>query len=119
MMAGEQEVLEMSIELHPETEKAIEARAAAEGLTVDELLSRTFVREPSEERVRRKLAEWQSADGCRLHEDVPLSELRRRWAEEDAFMTDEERKAEDRIWEELTQALSDPSRRLTFGRRVG
>lgn len=108
----------MSIELLPETEKAIRERAAAEGMTVEALLSRTFAESP-EERVNRKLREWQAETGFGsegARENAPLRELFQKWAEEDALLTDEEREAQDRLWVDIEASLTDRSRRFNINR---
>ncbi len=38
--------------------------------------------------------------------DVPTSTLFARWAEEDARMTNEEREAEDRLWQDFVDGIN-------------
>lgn len=59
-----------------------------------------------------KLHKWQQQDGVKLAPDVPTHTLFAQWAEEDARMTEQEREAEDRLWEELEINLADNSRKL-------
>ena len=39
--------------------------------------------------------------------DIPTRNLFARWAEEDANMTDAEREAEDRLWDDLEKSLRE------------
>ena len=109
----------MSIDFEPHVERALRDRAASKGISVGELLERTFIEpavtepEDSVARVKRLIAEWQRQDGTPKLPPVPTlpgetqtQALRRMWAEEDAKMTDEERDAEDRLWEDLAPALT-------------
>jgi hypothetical protein len=65
------------------------------------------------DRVNALLAQWQAADNTPLRPPIPTrpgetptQALFRMWEEEDAHMTDEEREAEDRLWEEIQQSLN-------------
>jgi hypothetical protein len=65
------------------------------------------------DRVNALLAQWQAADSTPLRPPIPTrpgetptQALFRKWEEEDANMTDEEREAEDRLWEEIQQSLN-------------
>jgi hypothetical protein len=66
--------------------------------------------------VMEKLRQWQSQDNTSLRPEVPTADLFARWAEEDAKLTDEEREADDRFWEEfmagINQTRSDLGMRL-------
>ena len=108
----------MSLHVRPEVEKVVRERAAAEGVSVDDLLARTFVagRDAGnpETRVRALLAQWQTEDsmGSRLppHEtDRELSGAAQfaQWRELDAAMTDAEREAEDRLWDEVARGIDE------------
>lgn len=103
----------MSLEVRPETEQLIR-RAESNGVSVDDLLLRTFAPgqpEDPRQRVQALLRKWQVEDVPR---GVPTQDpnhaaetpaLFARWREEDAAMTDEEREAEDRLWAELEPIL--------------
>jgi microcystin degradation protein MlrC len=59
------------------------------------------------EALNAKLREWQAQDGTPLMPDVPTRILFAQWAEEDAGMTDAEREAEDRFWEEFERGINE------------
>ncbi len=59
-----------------------------------------------------KLHKWQQQDGVKLAPDVPTRTLFAQWAEEDAQMTEQEREAEDRLWEKLEINLAENSSEL-------
>lgn len=61
----------------------------------------------SMEALHAKLREWQAQDGTSLMPSVPTQTLFAQWAEEDARMTDEEREAEDRFWEEFERGINE------------
>jgi|SRR5579872_81148 len=117
----------MSIELSPEVEHAVRERAAAEGVSINDLLARTFVPEKRDERttqdprerVRALLAELQARDNTPRLPPIPTREgetptqaLFRKWQEEDANMTEEEIEAEERLWQEIEQGLNENPRTL-------
>ena len=100
------------LELAPETESNIRYYAEREGLSVDELMARTFRQrsqpqpetpEQTTHRVQGLLAEWQARDPL----PVPpggfksLTELSAEWAAEDERLTDAEREADRQFWEEF------------------
>lgn len=62
---------------------------------------------PTEETLDAKLRLWQQQDGTPLLPDVPAQTLFAQWAEEDARMTDAEREAEDRLWQDMEQGLAE------------
>jgi|SRR5579862_6023097 len=117
----------MSLDVDPSVEDAVRERAAAEGITVDAFLERTLGiashNGGSERRVRTLLAQWQAEDATR---PAPYSgepgvgsstELFERWNRADAAMTDEEREAEDRLWEDVMKGL-DETREVLGMRRL-
>jgi hypothetical protein len=117
----------MSLDLRPEVERIVRERAAAEGVSVDDLLARTFAAASNageaERRVRALLAQWQAEDRTPAAPSPhapgsapPGEALFARWRELDAAMTDEEREAEDRLWEEVQRGL-DETRALLGMRR--
>lgn len=108
----------MSLELAPEVEKIVRERAAAEGLSVNDLLVRTFGADKgwndAEMRVRALLAQWQTRDTLHVHPPLQApaevadgDTLFRRWRELDAVMTEEEREAEDRLWQDIQRGIDD------------
>lgn len=119
----------MSLELSPEIENAVRERAQAEGVSVNDLLARTFtpvpqstppnlppVRDPKAH-VDALLAKWQAEDKTPLRSAPPTlpgetetQALFRKWAEEDAHMTDAERDAEARLWQDIEQGLRENGR---------
>ncbi len=122
----------MSLDLSPEIEKMIRERAAAEGVSVNDLLARAFAPDkiqtpPTDptEQVLAMLAQWQAQDHTPLRTPIPTrpgetptQALFRKWAEEDAHMTDDDREAEDRLWEDLEQSLKENGRAIRL-RRLG
>jgi hypothetical protein len=106
----------LSLELDTEVERLVRQRAEAAGLSVNELLARTFSPTP-EQRVRALLAQWQAADrtaGPVI--DATADELVERWRAEDAAMTEEEREAEDRLWVEVVRGLNETRKALGMRR---
>ena len=76
-------------------------------------------RDPRDQ-VRERLMQWQSEDSPSLKTQIPTGQgetptqaLFRKWSDEDAFMTEEEKDAEDRLWKEVETGLKE--NRLTFG----
>lgn len=107
----------MSLDLRPEVERMVREQAAAEGMSVDDLLARTYTGQSSgatpENKVRALLSEWQRQDGStKLASDDPGSEISSealfaRWHEQDQVMTDKERIAEDQLWEAVEQGMEE------------
>lgn len=111
----------MSIDLTREVESWVRQRAAAEGVSVNDLLARTFAPEKQEAQsisdpkahVQALRAKWQTDDQTPELPPVPMRQgetpteaLFRTWEEEDASLTDEERQAEDRLWEEFQKNIN-------------
>ena len=121
----------MSLQISPDVENMVRERANAEGVSVEELLTRTFslkqndapqnntpIRDPKAH-VQALLAQWQAQDNTPLVPPVatrpgetPTQALFRQWDEEAAHMTDAEKEAEDRLWTEIEQGLQQNSRTL-------
>jgi hypothetical protein len=121
----------MSLQISPKVENMVRERAAAEGVSVEELLTRTFapkqndvpqndapIRDPKAH-VQALLAQWQAQDNTpslppiqTLPGETPTQALFRQWEEEAAAMTEEEKEAEDRLWAELEQGLRQNNRTL-------
>ena len=115
----------MSLDLSPEVETNIRQCATVAGVTVNDFLARTFASEKPPlptgdiplERVQKLLAQWQTEDNKPLFPPVPTlpretptRALFRVWEEEDACMTEEEKVAEDRLWEEMEPTLGGDKR---------
>jgi hypothetical protein len=80
----------VSLDLEPDVERAVRERAAAEGATASEFIARLLK--------RRDAAPEPEADATEA--------LFRQWDEEDAHMTDEERREEDRFWQEFARGIN-------------
>lgn len=83
----------------------------------------TFSEEPRE-RVARLLEEWRTQDEMperpsiqMLTGETPTEALFRKWAEEDANLTDQEIEADQRLWEEFQQGI-DETRSVQQMRRL-
>lgn len=111
----------MSLEISPEVESVVRERAAAEGVSVEELLMHTFATERSviqatsdpKERVRALLSKWQAEDNTPTlppiptqNGETPTQALFRKWDEEDARLSDAERKEETVFWAEFQESLN-------------
>ncbi|MBM3460069.1 MAG: hypothetical protein FJX77_16230 [Armatimonadetes bacterium] len=108
----------MALNVSLELEQGTRAGAAAEDVAVEEPRAVTGPAgggpSPSEARIRGLLAEWQAHDSGSA---LPLSpaappavggaELLAQWRELDARMTDEEREAEDRLWEAVVKGIDE------------
>src|SRR5438105_2966105 len=111
----------MSLDLSPETETAVRERAATEGVTVNDLLARTFsVIEQNgqssadpRDRARTLLRKWRAEDEIppitanRIQTGPTSAEaLFKRWEEEDAKLTDDEVKTEESLWEDFRKGMN-------------
>ena len=102
----------MQIDLTPTEAARLGAAARRAGLTPAELVKRLAfehlpdVPAPADEALDVRLRRWQEQDRKPLTPDVPARTLFAQWAEEDASMTDAERGAEDRLWEEFLKSLN-------------
>lgn len=111
----------MSLDLSPEIENVVRERAAAAGVSVNDLLARTFIQEKEQtrpvidpkEHVRALLAHWQAQDNSPILPPIPIQSgetptqaLFRKWENEDADMTEEEQEREERLWEEIQQSIN-------------
>jgi hypothetical protein len=103
----------MRIDLTPSEEARLSAAARKTGLTPAEFVKRLALEHlaavplTAEDAVDDKLRQWQEQDGKTLTPDIPTRELFAQWAEEDAHMTDAEREAEDRLWEEFEKGINE------------
>src|ERR1051325_2868201 len=107
----------MLLTLTPDVEAAVERCAREEGVSPNDLLARTFgsngkndglpddPRERAIEIIRRLRASDPTIPDPEpiemLPGETPTLALFRKWAEEDALLTDEEVAAENRLWEEI------------------
>jgi hypothetical protein len=111
----------MSLELSPEIEQVVRERATAEGVSVNDLLARTFAPEMADVRppndpiahVRALLAGWQASDHTPSlpqapprSGETPTEALFRMWEEEDAHLTDKEVESEEQLWEAFQQGIN-------------
>jgi hypothetical protein len=95
----------MSLELAPDIERRVQEYAAAEGVSIEELIDRAFpsvaeTPEQTRERVQALLARRYEETGDTPVPHKPLAELFAEWDAEDAKMTPEERQAEREFWED-------------------
>jgi hypothetical protein len=118
----------LTIELTPEQESRLAAVARSRGLELAQLAQRLVTEhlpenrpDPSDraglsppERVRALVAEWQAQDNtptlppvATKEGETPTEALFRQWEEEDAAMTEEEREAEDRLWQDIEKGLAE------------
>ena len=114
----------LTIELNPEEEARLASAAASAGLE-PAVLARKLLSErlptaaaapvSPQEKVRALLRQWQAQDNTPaviagpepLPGETATEALFRKWDEEDARMTEEEREAEDRLWSEVEQGLAE------------
>lgn len=103
----------MSLVLSPQTETILRTEAAREGISVDDLIRRTFgppeaspspTDDPDRERVLARLRELQREYGLPERPDgkghTSVAELFEQWRLEDEKLTPEEIEAERRFWAE-------------------
>jgi hypothetical protein len=108
--------MNLTIELTPSQEARLSAAAKRSGLDparlVRKLVEEHLPAAPNfdEDDLDAKLRRWQEQDATRLMLEVPTQSLFAQWAAEDARMTDAEREAEDRLWADLEQRLTEKSR---------
>jgi len=116
--------MNLVINLTPSEEAELAAASKQTGLAPAELLKKLVkehlpaVLATHEDDLDARLRRWQEQDGTTLLPDVPVQTLFAQWAKEDAQMTDEEREAEDRLWEDLEKGLTENSRVLKL-RQLG
>jgi hypothetical protein len=122
----------LTIELNPDEEARLASAAASAGLEpaalARKLLAERLPGLPAgaadsngsagmspQEKVRALLAKWQAQDNtpivagpvALLPGETTTQALFRKWDEEDARMTDEEREAAERLWEEFQQGVNE------------
>ncbi len=102
--------MSLLINLTPAEEAQLSAAARQTGLA-PEAFAEKLVREhlptsaPAEE-LDRKLRQWQEQDGTRLMPTRTAAELFAQWDKGVARMTEEERDAEDRLWEDFQKGIN-------------
>ena len=110
--------MNLEIPFTPSEEIRITAAARQAGLAPAELVKRLALEHlppmPTnmEDELDSKLRQWQEQDGTPLMPAISTQELFAKWAEEDAQMTEAEREAEDRLWEDIEKGLAENSHRL-------
>jgi hypothetical protein len=104
----------MSLDVSPQSEAILREEAEQEGVSIDELIRRTFGKakftrqiataNPEKERVFALMHKWQREYGMPVRSNGKphraLAELSAQWEAEDANLTDSEREAERQYWEE-------------------
>jgi len=105
-----------------QTEEAqLTAAAKRAGLAPADLIKRLALEHlpslPMNAEIDAKLRLWQEQDGSPLMPDISAQDLFALWADQDAKMTDEERTAEDRLWEDIENSLAD-NKRLSLRQSV-
>ncbi|MBC7529142.1 MAG: hypothetical protein H7308_16525 [Chthonomonadaceae bacterium] len=101
----------MRIDLTPSEKERLLVFARQAGLSPAELMKRTALEhlpsssETNKETVEAKLRRWQEQDGITLMPKISTQTLFAQWDKEDALMTEEDRNAEDRLWEDLENAF--------------
>lgn len=118
----------MSLELAPEVERAVAERAAAEGISINELLSRYFRPAPprpqtSVERVKSLLTQWQHMDNTPVARPLPndgsmtpSEALFQQWDHEDDSLSEAERQTQEDLWEEFKRGIN--AERAAAGMRL-
>ena len=103
--------MNLEIPFTPIEEARLTAAAKQTGLAPAELIKRLAlahlppVPANAEDELNAKLRSWQEQDGTPLMPNIPTQKLFAKWAEEDAQMTEAEREAEDRLWEDIEKGL--------------
>ena len=104
--------MSLTINLTPAEQAQLAVAAMQTGLE-PEAFAAKLVREhlpsaaPSNIELDAKLRQLQEQDGTKLMPSRTTAELFAQWAEEDAKMTDEEREAEDRFWEDFQKGINE------------
>jgi hypothetical protein len=114
--------MNLIIDLTPSEEAQLSEAAKQTGLAPAELVKKLVkehlpaIHAYAESDLDSNLRKWQEQDGMKLMPDIPTRTLFAQWAEEDALMTNDEREAEDRLWEDLEKGLTQNSRVLQLRR---
>ena len=101
------------VNLTPAEEARLLAEAQQSGLAAQDLEARVLRKHLMYEamtpvgRVQASLRQWQIETQTEMFPDTSAHELFARWAEEDAYKTDEEIAANDRLWQDFQQGIDD------------
>jgi hypothetical protein len=109
----------MSLDISPEVENLLEQEARRAGVSVDTLLTRTFApqTEPpsvnSAKQIRDLLTAWQKADNTPIAlpapndgSMTPSEALFQQWRQEAIHMTDDEKQAEEHLWQQFQENIN-------------
>lgn len=117
--------MSLTLDLRPEVENALREYAAEEGVSISDLLARTFPpktahphtngtngttsREP-QDRIQTLLSAWQQQYGLPTPPGGTgsLAELSAEWAAEDAALSPEDRQADRAFWEAFNARERQP-----------
>ena len=109
--------MNLVIDFNPTEEARLNAAAKSSGIAPAELVKKLVEAhlpvesEPSNDdpyvELDAKLQKWRTEDGTRLYPHVPAQELFALWAKEAENMTDAEREAEDKLWEEILIGMNE------------
>ena len=99
----------MNVDFTSTEQARIQAEAQRQGMDPAQMLRHIVLEhlptaQPGQD-WRARLREWQEQDGIQLMTTTPAGELFSPWEAEYQQMTERERRAEDRLWEELEDAL--------------
>lgn len=104
--------MSLVINLTP-AEEALLSVAAKQARLAPEALAAKLVREhlpgaaPPDRDLDAKLRQWQAQDQTKLLPTRTAAELFAEWDKEAAQMTEDERDAEDRLWEDFQQGINE------------
>jgi hypothetical protein len=104
--------MSLLINLTPIEEARLVNAALQDGIAPEELaeklLREHLTPEPvtTADAIRAKLRQWQKETATETFPATSVRELFAHWADEDAQMTDEEREAEDRLWEDVEKDIN-------------
>lgn len=113
--------MSLTLELEPEVEISLREAAAAEGISISELLARTFAprttRSSPRAHVQALLTRWQAQDQTPAATLTTSSEsLFQKWDEEDEALTDAEQQTRAEQWEQIKQGID--TERTAAGMRL-
>jgi len=113
--------MNLVINLTPIEEARLSSEAKQSGLEASEL-AENLVRQhlesgpvPTTDMILAKLHQWQEETGTVTSPSISAHDLFAQWDEEDAQMTDEEREAEDRLWQDVQNGMNET--RASLGMR--
>ena len=114
-------MMSLTLDLEPEVEISLREAAAAEGISINELLARTFppqiAKSSPRDHVQALLTRWQEQDQSPVAALVTSSEaLFHKWDQEDAALTDAEQQTRAEQWELFQQGIN--AERTAAGMRL-